>query len=325
MEANKKRGHKTLKIIGIILLILFSVAVIFFIKGKIHERRPWYDNNYFDDLRTDAVLEKKYSGRGSFETACTEFKSDNSKIDTIRVFYPAELADSNRSASGTRARNYTAVLDRIASWGFIVVGNDDPQSGTGETASQTLEYILNIGADSAAQHLAGKSDDRALCIAQMAIFVQILFTDPTGFGKCFIKDKPGVPFMNRREIRPVPGCDRNETFITIPVYLFSPVQNVPIRSYDQVTFRIIPEDQTVPDIAAGLPCTQKLREGGISGREDSAVITDQCLQERLISHFQTDVKVSLRLIDNKIRSFRKILLLRIGQDCIRLVICPLRS
>lgn len=58
MEANKKRGHKTLKIIGIILLILFAVAVIFFIKGKIHERRPWYDNDYFDDLKTDAVLDR---------------------------------------------------------------------------------------------------------------------------------------------------------------------------------------------------------------------------------------------------------------------------
>ncbi|WP_303800370.1 hypothetical protein [Ruminococcus flavefaciens] len=67
--------------------------MIFFIKGKIHERRPWYDADYFDDLKTDAVLEKKYSGRGSFETACTEFKSDNSRIDTIRVFYPAELAN----------------------------------------------------------------------------------------------------------------------------------------------------------------------------------------------------------------------------------------
>lgn len=39
MEANKKRGNKTLKIIGIILLILFAVGVIFFIKGKIHDPR----------------------------------------------------------------------------------------------------------------------------------------------------------------------------------------------------------------------------------------------------------------------------------------------
>ena len=58
METETKRGHKVLKIIGIILLILFSVGVIFFIKGKIHERRPWYDNNYFDDFKTDAVLDR---------------------------------------------------------------------------------------------------------------------------------------------------------------------------------------------------------------------------------------------------------------------------
>lgn len=152
-----------MKVIGIVLLVMIAVGAIFFIKGKIHESRPWYKDDYYNDFKTDAVLEKKYSGRGSFETAYTEFQSDNSKIDTIRVFYPAELADSNKSypmivsvnASGTRARNYMAVLDRIASWGFIVVGNDDPQSGTGETASETLEYILNIGADS---ELHGKID-----------------------------------------------------------------------------------------------------------------------------------------------------------------------
>ena len=50
MKTETKRGHKVLKFIGIILLILFSVGLIFFIKGKIHERRPWYDDNYFDDF-----------------------------------------------------------------------------------------------------------------------------------------------------------------------------------------------------------------------------------------------------------------------------------
>ena len=58
MKTETKRGHKILKLIGIILLILFAVAVIFFIKGKIRERRPWYDDDYFDDLKTDAVLDR---------------------------------------------------------------------------------------------------------------------------------------------------------------------------------------------------------------------------------------------------------------------------
>ncbi len=46
MKTETKRGHKVLKIIGIILLTLFAVIVIFFIKGKIHERRPWYNDDY---------------------------------------------------------------------------------------------------------------------------------------------------------------------------------------------------------------------------------------------------------------------------------------
>ena len=47
-----------MKLISIILLILFAVAVIFFIKCKIHERRPWYDDDYFDGLKTGAVLDR---------------------------------------------------------------------------------------------------------------------------------------------------------------------------------------------------------------------------------------------------------------------------
>ena len=56
MEKTKPKSR--LKKLLIILLILFAVIVIFFIKGKIHERRPWYDDDYFDDLKTDAVLDR---------------------------------------------------------------------------------------------------------------------------------------------------------------------------------------------------------------------------------------------------------------------------
>lgn len=226
MKTETKRGHKTLNIIGIILLILFSVGVIFFIKGKIHERRPWYDEDYFDDFKTDAVLEKKYSARGSFETAYTEFKSDNNKIDTIRVFYPAELADSNRSypmivsvnASGTRARNYTTVLDRIASWGFIVVGNDDPQSGTGETASQTLDFILHIGTDS---ELYGKIDKNNIGIMGYSqggagALCAVTNFDNGKLYKTIFTGSAAYPFLAHNM-----GWDYDVSKVTIPYFMTS--------------------------------------------------------------------------------------------------------
>ena len=226
MKTKTKRGHKMLKLIGVILLILFAAIVIFFIKGKIHERRPWYDDDYFVEFKTDAVLEKKYSGRGSYATAYTEFKSDNSKIDTIRVFYPSELTDSNKAypmivsvnASGTRARNYMAVLDRIASWGFIVVGNDDPQSGTGETASQTLEYLLNIGADS---ELYGKIDKNNIGIMGYSqggagALCAVTNFDNGNMYKTIFTGSAAYPFLAHNM-----GWDYNVSKVTIPYFMTS--------------------------------------------------------------------------------------------------------
>ena len=226
MKAESKRGHKVLKVIGIILLIFLAVGAIFFIKGKIHERRPWYKDDYYNDFKTDAVLEKKYSGRGSFETACTEYKSDNSKIDTIRVFYPAELSDSNKAypmivsvnASGTRARNYMAVLDRIASWGFIVVGNDDPQCGTGETASQTLEYILNIGADSELYDKIDKNNIGIMGYSQGGAGALCAVTnfDNGKLYKTIFTGSAAYPFLAHNM-----GWDDDVSNVTIPYFMTS--------------------------------------------------------------------------------------------------------
>ena len=48
------------------------------------------------------------------------------------------------NGSQSPARTYLPFFERLASWGFIVVGTDDPQPGTGETAA------------------AGTSDDQGL-------------------------------------------------------------------------------------------------------------------------------------------------------------------
>lgn len=41
------------------------------------------------------------------------------------------------------AKIYLPFFQRLASWGFVVVGTDDPQAGTGETTSIALDFVLN--------------------------------------------------------------------------------------------------------------------------------------------------------------------------------------
>lgn len=148
---------KVLKIagisVGVILLLVVVLLLILFIKNKIQEKKPWLPDDYFNSFKTDSPLEQKYALRGSYETAHTEYESDNESIKNIHVYYPKELESSNKTyplimtvnGSATRALNYLPFFDRLASWGFIVVGTDDPQAGSGETTSIALDYILNLG------------------------------------------------------------------------------------------------------------------------------------------------------------------------------------
>lgn len=151
-------------ILSVILLVLGAAAVQY-----VKSMMPGGDGNndivegYYLNFKSDAPLEVKYSQPGDYTTAYTEFPSDNESIGKIRVWYPAELESGGKSwpmimvvnASGTPAASYEPFFPRLASWGFIVVGNEDGQTGNGETASLTLDFMLNIPAGSV---LSGKID-----------------------------------------------------------------------------------------------------------------------------------------------------------------------
>ncbi len=147
---------KVLKTIGILCLVIVVLIAGLFIKGMIDANKPFLSDNYLERYVSDSPLEMKYSQKGRYEVSQIEFKSDNSSISRIRVWYPSELGNIDKlypmilvvNASNTRAKNYMPFFERLASWGFIVVGNDDPQAGTGKTASVTLDYMLNIDMDS---------------------------------------------------------------------------------------------------------------------------------------------------------------------------------
>ena len=109
---------------------------------------------YYQYYQTESALEDRYTRMGACEVTSETIPYDHEAIRTIRVFYPAELKANDKrypmilvvNGSNTPARVYLPFFERLASWGFIVVGNDDPQTGSGETASLTLDYMLNQSA-----------------------------------------------------------------------------------------------------------------------------------------------------------------------------------
>lgn len=156
-----EKMKKVLKMIGKILLcivgIIILILVILFVKNYIDSRKPWLKDDYYTEFQANNKLEMKYAGLGSCEVSKSTVKSDDT-LKNIRIWYPSEM-ESNHSkyplivvtnASNTAALNYEPFFERLASWGFIVIGNDDRQAGTGISTSQTLEYILeeNTNSDS---------------------------------------------------------------------------------------------------------------------------------------------------------------------------------
>lgn len=147
---------KVLKIIGMIFLVLFILLVVLFVKSYFDNMKPVLEEDYYKDFTSNSELEKKYAGLGEYEVDTIDYESDNKAIKKIRVWYPKELENENKkypmimvvNASNVAAFKYEPFFKRLASWGFVVVGNEDPQTGKGESTSLTLDYILNLKSDS---------------------------------------------------------------------------------------------------------------------------------------------------------------------------------
>ena len=143
---------KVMKIIGVIILVIAAVVAALVIKGLVEAKKTSVKEDYYTGFSSSAPLEQKYSQLGGYKVSSFDDPSENATIKKVRFWYPSELENSDTkypvivvvNASGTPAFKYEPWFKRLASWGFIVVGNEDPQAGTGETTSIMLDYLLNL-------------------------------------------------------------------------------------------------------------------------------------------------------------------------------------
>ena len=135
-------------IVGIVVVLL----IVLTIKNHFDSLKPHLTDDYYTEFKSDYELEKKYAGLGSYEVANADYDAGDKKIGKYRVWYPTELESKQQeyplivitNASNVAAMNYEPYFQRLASWGFIVAGNEDRQAGSGESTSLTLDYILKL-------------------------------------------------------------------------------------------------------------------------------------------------------------------------------------
>lgn len=111
----------------------------------------------YSAIPTDDVIEKKYLASGDKAVASEIYREKDTGSNAFlhKVWYPEELTTSDEKyplvvmANGTGATfdTYPHVFERLASRGFIVVGNDNTWAGFGDASEASLKLMLALNED----------------------------------------------------------------------------------------------------------------------------------------------------------------------------------
>jgi pimeloyl-ACP methyl ester carboxylesterase len=139
---------KIMKVLLIIVLIL--VVIIAAVLGILAHLAKEKTDHYYKHSDPVGAIETKYTAMGSLETKVKEYKTGDDTVKKIVIWYPSELENSDKAypvvvwanGTGSTSSTYTAFFRHLASWGFIVVGNDDENTRTGESLNKGIDLLI---------------------------------------------------------------------------------------------------------------------------------------------------------------------------------------
>ena len=145
-----KMTKKVLKVVGIVLLVII-VLIVLLIKSVFSLAVP---KNYTETVKTGGEIEAKYLKNGAYKTAYIEYKVLEN-YDKYEIYYPEELTSANKkypvivvnNGTGVKGSQAKAVFEHFASWGFIVIGNNEAYSWNGFASDMSLSFLLKCNND----------------------------------------------------------------------------------------------------------------------------------------------------------------------------------
>ena len=138
------------KAFRIILVIVIALAVLIISLLL----KPAVPHSY-ETGETGGTLEKKYLAHGTHDVSFLKEKAMQS-FGSYEIWYPSDLKDSDdaypvivvSNGTGVRASKAKHMFEHFASWGFIVIGNEEEYSWNGFAADMSLTHLLKLNEDS---------------------------------------------------------------------------------------------------------------------------------------------------------------------------------
>lgn len=152
----KKTGNILLKIgkvIGIIILVVIVLIVIAVVALTLIVNNK--NKNYYKDTTVEGRIDMKYAAMGEQDVAYKEYDANDEQIGKYEVWYPSDLEEGSEkypvvfwaNGTGGHASKEEPFLKHLASWGFIVVGNEDENTRTGASIDSGIDYIITLNED----------------------------------------------------------------------------------------------------------------------------------------------------------------------------------
>jgi len=155
-------GKPAVKNIKVIKVLLVVVAILLwllagFLIFRYTLNLPMVEKEYYNKIDATYPLEKKYTQLGEYETSAIEFKSGDTLFNKYKVWYPSVLETDHTvkypivvmaNGTGVPFARFSEVFKHLASWGFIVIGNDDDESWSGLSSSEALQYMFSLNDNS---------------------------------------------------------------------------------------------------------------------------------------------------------------------------------
>ena len=133
-----------------ILITFVSVWLLLWGCGKLFDKMPAVSDGYQNAFDYQGMLEKKYAMDGQYQVEEYSIEDEDEKIKSHDIYFPADIKTTTRqwplvviaNGTGTPERKYKAIFRHLASWGFIVVGNQEEWAWEGKSSSKSQDVVL---------------------------------------------------------------------------------------------------------------------------------------------------------------------------------------